>query len=34
LLAHESAHVMRRDPLRLSLLRFPALVLFEGEGRR
>ena len=28
LLAHESAHVMRRDPLRLSLLRFLALVLF------
>lgn len=28
LIAHESAHVARRDPLRLSLLRFLALVLF------
>lgn len=28
LLAHEGAHVDRRDPLRLSLLRFLALVLF------
>ncbi|HYW08956.1 MAG TPA: M56 family metallopeptidase, partial [Longimicrobium sp.] len=28
LLAHEGAHVARRDPLRLSLLRFLALTLF------
>lgn len=28
LLAHENAHVARRDPLRLSLLRFLALTLF------
>jgi Zn-dependent protease with chaperone function len=28
LLAHEGAHVSRRDPLRLSLLRFLALALF------
>ena len=34
LIAHEGAHVDRRDPLRLSLLRFLALVLFWLPHRR